>query len=155
MEIRQMEADKQARHLRDYLHITGFTIDDNEMGITMDWPGSLKKNWEQAGRGLGKFLNIRLFLIGDFLIEGIKAGYIEEKNLFTEAQTITGLTEKTLKTAVALAKGIKPEIRRTDLSPDHHAAVIGLEPELQRKFLEQAVYWKWTARELKKRVQSA
>jgi hypothetical protein len=131
------------------VEIPKFKIDG--FSLTMDF-GATKPEWESAGRVLAKFHRASIFLIGDWHIAGVNAGFTRG-DLYDEAMAITGLDRATLYNAVNLAKSVNPGVRRTDLSPSHHREVASLEPAQQEKMLEQAALNHWTRQELADRVQ--
>jgi hypothetical protein len=110
--------------------------------------GATKPEWEAAGRILGKVHRASAFLIGDWHIAGVSAGFTRG-DLYDEAEKITGLDRQTLYNAVNLSKCVTASSRRTDLPVGHHEAVVGFSPETQVKLLEQAATNHWTRQQLR------
>lgn len=62
------------------------------------------------------------------------------------------ITESVMSRAMWVAGSIPSDVRREDLSFEHHEAVAKLEPDEQREFLEKAAEEKWNTKELKEAV---
>jgi hypothetical protein len=131
------------------VRIPQFRIDG--FALIMDH-GTTKPQWENAGYVLGKWNKASMFLIGDWGLAGIDAGFTRG-DVYDEMERITGLERATLYNAVNLAKSVNPGVRRTELSPSHHREVSALDPVQQEKLLDQAATNHWTRRKLHDVVQ--
>jgi N6-adenosine-specific RNA methylase IME4 len=82
--------------------------------------------------------------LGDWLVEmGTRYGSTYE------AAAVVGLDLQTLKNLKTLAAAFERSRRRDDLSLSHHDAVLGLEPDMQDRFLAQAATEKLTRQQLR------
>ena len=131
------------------VEIPRFTI----QGLSLTMEGGTKKpDWISAGQRLAQFHRASTFLIGDWYLAGVFAGFTRG-DLYDDAEKITGLDRETLQNAVWLSNSVTPERRNSDLSPSHHKEVAALDPLQQVKMLEQAATNHWSKRELHDHVQ--
>jgi hypothetical protein len=129
-----------------------FKMDGFSLTMERGAGGATKLEWESAGRFLGKVNRASMFLIGDWVLAGIDAGFTRG-DVYDEVESITGLDNQTLRNAVYVSKHVLAQVRRADLPFYHHQMVAALPPEQQEKLLDQAATNNWTGRQLADVVQ--
>lgn len=93
--------------------------------------------WQKLGAMLQRVEGSVQWLIGDWYM------YAERQwgRTYEQVAELTGYAEKTLREYASVARRVDLSIRMDKLTFGHHQVVAGMEPELQRQWLE------WAARE--------
>ncbi len=108
-------------------------------------------------QGVGDFIHrahkASGFWLGDWLAYGESRQDWTER--LSQAQSFTGLSEKTLKNLRAVARSVAPSRRRDGVEFDIHAEVAALDPAEQTVWLQQAEHEGWGRRELRLNILAA
>ena len=105
--------------------------------------------WEELGRTLILFAKKSGFRLGDWINYGAKV----HGEKYKEALEVSGLAPKTLRNHASVARRVHPTLREPSLGIEHHAAVAGLEPEVQGYWLKLAKAHNLCVRRLRKSIQ--
>jgi hypothetical protein len=117
----------------------------------IDFFGDLSlAEWDELGRTLIILAKKTGFMLGDWINYGSKAYGTKYK----EALEFTGLAPKTLRNYASVARRVHPTLREPSLGIEHHAAVAGLESQVQRFWLELAKEHNLTVPRLRKSIQA-
>lgn len=107
--------------------------------------------------GVGDFINrahkASGFWLGDWLRYGESRSDWSDR--LSQAQHITGLSEKTLKNVRAVAGSIEPSRRRDDIEFGLHEVVARLDADDQTRWLDKAQAEGWGVRELRTEIRAA
>ncbi|MEI7913049.1 MAG: hypothetical protein WCK77_25805, partial [Verrucomicrobiota bacterium] len=106
--------------------------------------------WCDLGRMLIPLAKKTGFMLGDLINYGSKAYGTKYK----EALEFAGLAPKTLRNYATVARRVHPTLREPSLGIEHHAAVAGLESQVQRFWLELAKEHNLTVSRLRKSIQA-
>ena len=106
--------------------------------------------WGELGRTLISLAKKTGFMLGDWINYGSKAYGTKYK----EALEFTGLAPKTLRNYASVARRVHPTLREPSLGIEHHAAVAGLESQVQKYWLEMAKEHNLTVPRLRKSIQA-
>jgi hypothetical protein len=106
------------------------------------------EQWEDIVGGLQRIHRSILWLIGDALCYGEQRW--GEK--YSQAIEATGYAVQTLMNAKWVSSQVQFSYRKENLSWTHHLQVAGLEPDEQRRFLQEAVDHDWGVQELRAAV---
>jgi hypothetical protein len=106
------------------------------------------EQWEDMVGGLQRIHRSILWLIGDALCYGEQRW--GEK--YSQAIEATGYAVQTLMNAKWVSSRVEFSYRKENLSWTHHLQVAALEPDEQRRFLQEAVDHDWGVQELRAAV---
>lgn len=129
--------------------IGGFTL--HPLGLTVKGRPSFGEY-----QGVGQFIQRAVKASGWWLADWLRYGdsRTDWRAQLSQAQDVTGLSEKTLRNVRAVG-AIEASRRRDGVEFSVHAEVAALAPEEQSAFLEQAATEGLTQRELRRVVRSA
>jgi hypothetical protein len=117
----------------------------------IDFFGDLSlAEWDELGRTLIILAKKTGFMLGDWINYGSKAYGTKYK----EALEFTGLAPKTLRNYASVARRVHPTLREPSLGIEHHAAVAGLESQVQKYWLDMAKEHNLTVPRLRKSIQA-
>ena len=106
--------------------------------------------WGDLGRTLIPLAKKTGFMLGDWINYGSKAYGTKYK----EALEFNGLVPKTLRNYASVARRVHPTLREPSLGIEHHAAVAGLESQVQKYWLDMAKEHNLTVPRLRKSIQA-
>ena len=106
--------------------------------------------WGELGRTLIPLAKKTGFMLGDWINYGSKAYGTKYK----EALEFNGLAPKTLRNYASVARRVHPILREPSLGIEHHAAVAGLESQVQKYWLDMAKEHNLTVPRLRKSIQA-
>ncbi len=107
--------------------------------------------WIEMGRYLGALGRGSRWWVADWLL------YARGKwgEMYSEAVKITGYDYGSLRNMASVAQKFDLSRRRDKLSYDHHAVVVGLAPDEQDHWLDEAVALKWSREDLRIELRSS
>lgn len=106
------------------------------------------EKWADVGKTLRMVSGCALWWLGDWCRLGEQA-YGEK---YAQALEATDYEEGTLRNAVYVASAVDPDRRRDELSFSHHQEVAKMEPDMQDKWLEAAVKFKWNVKRMRDEI---
>lgn len=110
-------------------------------------------DYEAVGEFITRAQRAAGFWLGDWLRYGESRADWRDK--LSQAQDVTGLSEKTLKNVRAVAGGIELSRRRDDVEFSLHGEVATMAGADQEYWLEKAVVAGWNQRELRNAIRAA
>lgn len=137
-------------HAVQPIQIGLFTLDAVGMRVT---GRPTFAEYEDVGDFIQRAHRASGFWLGDWLRYGESRTDWTAK--LSQAQSFTGLSEKTLKNLRSVAGSVDLSRRRDTVEFDIHAEVAGLEPDEQVKWLGKAEHAGWGRRELRLELQAA
>lgn len=111
-------------------------------------PDLTRDEWVEVGQNLGRAAQGIQWFIGDWLNYGVSYGYVSDER-YDIAEEITHMSNSWLKVCAWVARSIKPEDRRPELSFDHHKKIASLPAGVERSaILHVAVEQRLSSRAL-------
>lgn len=123
--------------------------------ISLDIPADAEieyETFESLGTALGAFDRACRWWVGDWLLYGERS---YEADRYAEAARHTGLSEETLRHRIWVSQSIIPRRRRPLVGYSCHAAVAGLTPREQTRWLKYAEENQSTVAELRSAIKAA
>jgi hypothetical protein len=117
----------------------------------IDFFGDLSlAEWDALGRTLILLAKKSGLMLGDWINYGAKVHGEKYKG----ALEVSGLAPKTLRNYASVARRVHPTLREPSLGIEHHAAVAGLESQVQKYWLDMAKEHNLTVPRLRKSIQA-
>lgn len=135
----------------------------NEKHMTLVLPPDMEfKAYQEIVAMLGVISSAVPFYIGDMMLYGERT----YGDAYAQAMNDTGLAYQTLANYVNVARWVEPDVRRSDLSHGHHAAVANMvaqakdgtklpDKERQLFWLDQAATKQWSRGQLREAISVA
>jgi hypothetical protein len=128
-------------------------------------PANLSRaDWEAAGAALGRLRGRLRWLVGDWLVYGIAAGYVREcedprgdpeHSVYDAVAKLTGYSVQSLYDCTWIARRFEISRRREILAWGHHREVAQLTPEDADRWLDRAEAEGWSVHALRHARQAA